>query len=361
MPASDRKVEANRRNAQRSTGPRSEAGKARTRANALKHGLSGDGIVTTSTEAEEVAKQMEAWRPGFQVDTPMKEWALEQLAVSLVRIKMCQNEERLVRQYEKERALLSWEQDQAADAAALGDRLRRKPELVASQLMQSKYGCEWLLKQWGGLKDVLDAGELWNDDQLQLAFDLTGIPRHGREVLAPFEDPAGLVENTCQDLSDFIEISYEYLNERERTSAEAGFPEKPSKRIALLRRYEAACMKRFLEAQEMLGPPVSGTEQIAEKPPKIVEESGPPAPPELDPFSPKIEAEMARGSAYAEYETARQAAPEAERAALAPNLPSLTAPAPCLRDAAPPTAASAARPMNRKQRKALARRAANGK
>ena len=37
--ASQRKIEANRTNALRSTGPRTEAGKARSRRNALKHGL----------------------------------------------------------------------------------------------------------------------------------------------------------------------------------------------------------------------------------------------------------------------------------------------------------------------------------
>jgi hypothetical protein len=36
---SDRKLEANRKNAQKSTGPRSEAGQRRSRRNALRHGL----------------------------------------------------------------------------------------------------------------------------------------------------------------------------------------------------------------------------------------------------------------------------------------------------------------------------------
>jgi hypothetical protein len=36
---SDRKVESNRKNAQKSTGPRSEAGRRRSRHNALRHGL----------------------------------------------------------------------------------------------------------------------------------------------------------------------------------------------------------------------------------------------------------------------------------------------------------------------------------
>ncbi len=38
--ASQRQIEANRRNAQKSTGPKTQAGKARSRLNARKHGLS---------------------------------------------------------------------------------------------------------------------------------------------------------------------------------------------------------------------------------------------------------------------------------------------------------------------------------
>ena len=41
----DRRLEANRRNARHSTGPRSEAGKARSSRNALKHGLSSQDVV----------------------------------------------------------------------------------------------------------------------------------------------------------------------------------------------------------------------------------------------------------------------------------------------------------------------------
>jgi hypothetical protein len=37
---SDRKIESNRKNAQKSTGPRSEAGQRRSQRNALRHGLS---------------------------------------------------------------------------------------------------------------------------------------------------------------------------------------------------------------------------------------------------------------------------------------------------------------------------------
>lgn len=43
-PISDRKLQANRANAQRSTGPRTETGKAASRRNALKHGILGCSV-----------------------------------------------------------------------------------------------------------------------------------------------------------------------------------------------------------------------------------------------------------------------------------------------------------------------------
>ena len=43
--ASQKQIEANRRNAQRSTGPASELGKAVAKFNALKHGMTADTAV----------------------------------------------------------------------------------------------------------------------------------------------------------------------------------------------------------------------------------------------------------------------------------------------------------------------------
>ena len=40
-----KQIAANRRNAQKSTGPRTTAGKAKTRLNPLKHGLTAETIV----------------------------------------------------------------------------------------------------------------------------------------------------------------------------------------------------------------------------------------------------------------------------------------------------------------------------
>jgi hypothetical protein len=48
-----RQVEANRRNAQNSTGPKTEAGKQRSRGNAVRHGLTAETVIATLEDAED--------------------------------------------------------------------------------------------------------------------------------------------------------------------------------------------------------------------------------------------------------------------------------------------------------------------
>jgi hypothetical protein len=62
--ASQRQLEANRANAKRSTGPRSARGKARSRMNAVTHGLTAARIVIPGEKAEEFA----AFRDALMVD-----------------------------------------------------------------------------------------------------------------------------------------------------------------------------------------------------------------------------------------------------------------------------------------------------
>ena len=53
MTISLRRLEANLRNALRSTGPRTEDGKQRSRANAVRHGLTAETVVANLEDAED--------------------------------------------------------------------------------------------------------------------------------------------------------------------------------------------------------------------------------------------------------------------------------------------------------------------
>jgi hypothetical protein len=65
MATSEARIRANQANAQKSTGPKTEEGKQHSRANSLKHGLTGAGVVMVEAEAAEVRRRF----PGFVAET----------------------------------------------------------------------------------------------------------------------------------------------------------------------------------------------------------------------------------------------------------------------------------------------------
>ena len=58
---SQRKIEANRRNAQKSTGPKTEEGKNKVRFNALEHGLCAETIVLPHEDAQAYQNRLQTW------------------------------------------------------------------------------------------------------------------------------------------------------------------------------------------------------------------------------------------------------------------------------------------------------------
>jgi hypothetical protein len=83
--ATARQIEANRRNAQKSTGPRTEDGKARTRWNAIQHGMASANVLPHENEAgfEELRDAFaESWQPA----NPQEFALVEQIAQGYWRI-----------------------------------------------------------------------------------------------------------------------------------------------------------------------------------------------------------------------------------------------------------------------------------
>ena len=66
LPTSQRRIEANRRNSQRSTGPRTAAGKNIVRRNALQHGLTAEKLVVVGEDAAEFQAMADAHHADIQ-------------------------------------------------------------------------------------------------------------------------------------------------------------------------------------------------------------------------------------------------------------------------------------------------------
>ena len=249
-----RQVEANRRNAEKSTGPKTPEGKAATRGNALKHGLAGAGVALPAGEWQSVAQRMEQWRGGYVLETVEDHWLYEQMIVSTVEVDRCQAAERALRGELACRAAVCWDDDRRALAEALGTGLARRPSLVALKLESTKQGCQWLLERWQILGAVLESGGEWTEEQRSLTMDLSGIPRELRTGLDAPEpgDDVAMVAMVAERLEHRRTEVLEGLDELERSAAEQGHPLETAREVTLLRRYEAAWMRRYLWAHKQL-------------------------------------------------------------------------------------------------------------
>src|SRR6266404_3422846 len=78
----DRKIEANRQNAQHSTGPSTPEGKAAVRLNGLKHGLCAETIVVPGEDPAQFEAMLNAYRAEYQPATPSAEFLVRQVAMA---------------------------------------------------------------------------------------------------------------------------------------------------------------------------------------------------------------------------------------------------------------------------------------
>ena len=78
--ASEKKIEANRRNAQKSTGPKSAEGKSQSRFNALKHGMRANLLVLPGEDGEEFQARVDGWTDDLKPRNQREQYLIERAA-----------------------------------------------------------------------------------------------------------------------------------------------------------------------------------------------------------------------------------------------------------------------------------------
>jgi hypothetical protein len=177
--ASQAQIDANRRNSPRSTGPKTEAGKARAALNALKDGSHAKTVkrVLPQENAVDLEQRINKWinelNPRNNAERELVIDAAE-LAWTIDRTKRCQT----ARMAERVRqAQLKVDQQQHQEVGELGRRLlynteakplptpgRRwedNPAAFLKGLENSAEGCRWLLDHWIALRVLLDRISAW--------------------------------------------------------------------------------------------------------------------------------------------------------------------------------------------------------
>lgn len=175
MSGTTAQCEANRRNAESSTGPVTAAGKARSRGNAVKHGLSGSGAVLPAELAAAFERQLAAWTRSIRPRDETERRCVRDLALAAARLDRCRELEPVLEAEHRRRDLARWDDDRREAAERLGLGLAAQPRLVTLQLQATNAGCDWLIERWQLLDAGLEGGSCaWTNADLELVLDLLG-------------------------------------------------------------------------------------------------------------------------------------------------------------------------------------------
>jgi hypothetical protein len=145
---SQRRIEANRHNAQNSTGPRTQAGKERSRRNALKHGLRAEEVVLPTEDAGAFKEHMEAWVADWDPPSMARRDLVERAAVASWRIKRCIRLEGARMSERVEKALEEWDRGEREGVEAEVARLEDDPAGAVEALTASGAGVDRLIDAW---------------------------------------------------------------------------------------------------------------------------------------------------------------------------------------------------------------------
>jgi len=113
---SEAQIKANRENAKRSTGPRTEQGKARSRLNALRFGLTADTIVLPGEDPEELEMLYARIFDDLEPEGDFEEQLVQRIFCCLWRLRRCERVEEELYAY---RLLQDIEEDALAETKPL--------------------------------------------------------------------------------------------------------------------------------------------------------------------------------------------------------------------------------------------------
>ncbi len=156
MPISEAKLAANRRNALRSTGPKTPEGKERSRRNALKHGLTGEGVALPTEDQAEVSRRFAALQADLRPSNELSEQLVRRVAFLSVRLRRSEKHETAETARRIRRAIAKFDDERLAAVEIQAAKLYQEPATTVRRLQATPEGIDWLLNEWSILRADLN-------------------------------------------------------------------------------------------------------------------------------------------------------------------------------------------------------------
>ncbi len=252
--ATEKQIEANRRNAALSMGPKTEEGKAKSRTNAVMHGLTST-VVLPHEQEEAISKRFASWAKSLGPEDELDEFEVRvAVEASLSYEKCCARG----RDRELELAEIAtdpgdrWAREREKAAGRLGRSLGRNPQEVALQLRSTPAGRKWLIDQWKVLLTAVAEGQrpAWRESESNTALDLMGRPkllRHLWDRTDLFTNPEAIRALILKEIAtlEAQQVNGDAEDLRLRSLHARGLIFETDKSLTLIRRYETAAYRQY--------------------------------------------------------------------------------------------------------------------
>jgi len=165
MNTSAPRAQANRSNAQQSTGPRTQAGKQRSSQNALQHGLTGRTVLLPSEDPAEFDRHLQGFLKEFDPRGSSEDQLIEIIAAASWRIKRIAALEAKVLSHDTETPADIYQQTRAlANLSLYEQRLARQVAKASKDLRELQSNRRW--RESSQLEDAAKLYEMHQEQQL---------------------------------------------------------------------------------------------------------------------------------------------------------------------------------------------------
>jgi hypothetical protein len=242
-----------------------------SRANALKHGLTGTGTVLPASIRSQLEARLEAWSPLYRLDAhPQARHLVKQLVLASIRMEICQDALLDLTPADTAHQLDDSEEIHTQAANIRFESLEKDPVTTVAELRKSSAGCHRLILAWTALRLLLSHPDQlnWSTTHFAHAHNLLGLIADPR-TLDPRAASLFVAQNQPDtpevraDLRAFVDAQITDLTTRATrlaTTIEStrksllarGVPLDPSPDVKKLQRYEAMATRLFWKTDARL-------------------------------------------------------------------------------------------------------------